>query len=398
MEWKTVKLGEIVSRKIGYGIVQPGASPSFGVPIIKANNIISGLSDVSLLDKTTENIAAQYSRTKLRGGELVISLVGSVGKTAIVPSSFAGANLVRATGLIDIVNSSLALWVKYYIDSPEGQYYINSKLNTTVQATLNVKDLVEMPIPMPDVDVRDYIVSILSSLDAQIENNNRINRNLEEQAQALFKSWFVDFEPWGGVMPDGWREGKLGEYCKFQRGVSYSSKDIEEGNYALLSMNNIRPYGGFIPDYSRKFSGKFKDIHLLQPQDLVIAITDITQERKIIGRAALMPDKPNLIYCTHLMRVESMMYSNLFLYGLFNYSGLGKYLAECSTGTTVLGLTADIITKIQWRFPNEEIASKYSDMVRPIFEEIFLHTEANARLAALRDTLLPKLMKGEIEV
>ena len=139
MEWKTVKLGDIVRRKIGYGIVQPGESRPCGVPVIKVNNIIAGLTSVDDLEKTTEEIESKYQRTRLQGGELIISLVGSVGNTAIVPKSFKGCNLVRATGLIDIEDPFLTKWVKYYIDSPLGQYYIKSNLNTTVQATLNVK-------------------------------------------------------------------------------------------------------------------------------------------------------------------------------------------------------------------------------------------------------------------
>ena len=126
MEWKEVKLSSLVRRKIGYGIVQPGASPKYGVPIIKANNIIAGLTSVDDLEKTTKEIDSNYTRTRLKGGELIISLVGTVGKTAIVPSSFAGCNLVRATGMIDIEDASITKWVKYYIASKKGQNYIYS--------------------------------------------------------------------------------------------------------------------------------------------------------------------------------------------------------------------------------------------------------------------------------
>ena len=94
MEWK--ELQTLVKRKIGYGIVQPGPSVQRGVPIIKVNNIISGLYDTKHLDKTTVENDAKYQRTKLKGGELIVTVVGTCGKTAIVPSHFAGCNLVRA--------------------------------------------------------------------------------------------------------------------------------------------------------------------------------------------------------------------------------------------------------------------------------------------------------------
>ena len=97
-----VELGKLTDRKIGYGIVQPGASVPNGVPVIKVNNIISGLRCINDLENTSFENDAKYKRTKLSGGELLISVVGTIGKTIIVPKSFAGCNLVRATCLIDI--------------------------------------------------------------------------------------------------------------------------------------------------------------------------------------------------------------------------------------------------------------------------------------------------------
>ena len=198
-------------------------------------------------------------------------------------------------------------------------------------------------------------------------------------------------------MPKDWKEGKLGEVIDLYRGVSYSSKDIKNGDYALLSMNNIRPWGGFLYDFSRKFSGKFKEIHKLNPYDLIMCITDITQERRLIGYTALIPPHyDSLIMCTHLLKVTSNKYDSIFLNGLFNYSGLSRYLADCATGTTVLGLTADIVRSIEWTLPTPDVAKRYSNLVKGLYEKIFANDFESQRLAALRDSLLPKLMKGEI--
>ena len=171
-------LGELVNRKIGYGIVQPGQSVPNGVPVIKVNNLIAGLNSPFELDTTTHENDAKYSRTRLHGGELIISVVGTIGKTAIVPKSFAGCNLVRATALIDIENELTAKWVKYYIDSPEGQSYIEQNLNTTVQPTLNIKSLTQMPIPLFREEAMEKVVSLLSSFDEKIQVNKQINDNL----------------------------------------------------------------------------------------------------------------------------------------------------------------------------------------------------------------------------
>ena len=171
-------LKNLVKRKIGYGIVQPGDSSALCVPVIKVNNLISGLNDPGILDKTTEVISQKYSRTIVQGGELLVSVVGTIGKTAIVPSSFAGSNIARAVAMIDIPDETLSLWVKYYIDSPQGQSYITENLNTTVQPTLNIKDLENLPIPLYRKDHIFRCVQILKSIDDKIALNNRINHNL----------------------------------------------------------------------------------------------------------------------------------------------------------------------------------------------------------------------------
>ena len=171
-------LGSLVDRKIGYGIVQPGQSIDGGVPVIKVNNLIAGLISVKDLDTTSVETAAKYSRTKLQGGELIVSVVGTIGRTAIVPISFAGCNLVRATALIDIPEQWLSYWVKYYIDSPAGQAYIDQNLNTTVQPTLNIKSLVEMPVPFFDETTMKKTVAFLKNIDDRIATNKKINDNL----------------------------------------------------------------------------------------------------------------------------------------------------------------------------------------------------------------------------
>ncbi|WP_332376079.1 restriction endonuclease subunit S [Faecalibacterium taiwanense] len=176
MEYKT--LGSLVDRKIGYGIVQPGQNILDGVPVIKVNNLITGLHSKDELDVTTKENDEKYSRTRLEGGELIVSVVGTVGKTAIVPKSFRGCNLVRAVAMIDIKENWLSKWVKYYIDSPAGQAYIEQNLNTTVQATLNIKTLVDMPIPFPKEDEMRKIVTILDAIDRKIECDQQINDNL----------------------------------------------------------------------------------------------------------------------------------------------------------------------------------------------------------------------------
>ena len=383
MGWDFVKLGDLVHRKIGYGIVQPGSSVDVGVPVIKVNNIISGLSNIELLEKTTTEIDARYTRTRLVGGEIVISLVGSVGKTAIVPKTFAGCNLVRATGLIDIKDEILAKWVKYYIDSPLGQAYINSNVNTTVQVTLNIKSLVDMPIPLPEPSIREKIVAILSSIDDKIELNRRINANLEQQAQALYKSWFVD---------NNTNKIRLEEVVKTTSGGTPSRSHTEYygGNYGWIKSKELN--GSFIS----KTEESITDLAILKSSAKILPEMSvlIAMYGATVGQYAITskPMTCNQAICA-LLPNENYPYTYLFMVA----KNKKEELINNAVGSAQQNISQVIIKDL---LISNDIAKikEFHNKVAPIFGIIRKNTEENINLSTLRDTLLPKLMSGEIKV
>ena len=408
-EWKEYKLGTLTDRKIGYGIVQPGASVSGGVPVIKVNNIISGLRSVEVLETTSKDNDAKYSRTKLMGGELIISVVGTIGKTAIVPMSFAGCNLVRATCLIDIKDNQLASWVKYYIDSPQGQRYIHENLNTTVQPTLNVKSLVDMPIPMYSSEYMKKVVSILKSLDDKIEVNRRINDNLEQQAQALFKSWFVDFEPFKngefveselGMIPKGWRVVSLDEMTsKFGTGLNPRKNfKLGEGSNYYVTIKNMGNNRVYLDDKCDKVTDeaieKINKRSKLQAGDLLFSGIGT------IGRVALIKDTP-----TNWNTSESVFnmhptekYSSEFLYILLLSDIFQQYVKQHAQGGVQQGIRMASLKEYKMAVPDDNILLEFDKKVIPLVSLVKKNDDETDRLATLRDTLLPKLMSGELKV
>ena len=148
-------------------------------------------------------------------------------------------------------------------------------------------------------------------------------------------------------------------------------------------------------------SGKFKEFQVVKQNDLIMSITDMTQDRRIIGYVGLVPhSKQTRIICTHLMKVTSINseYDNVFLYGLFNFSGLSRYISERATGANVLGLTANILNNVKWYFPTLDLIHKYCAVVKPLYEAIEQYEEQNENLIKQRDLLLPRLMSGKLEV
>ena len=390
MGWEFVKLGDLVHRKIGYGIVQPGASVDVGVPVIKVNNIISGLSNIELLEKTTTDIDARYARTRLVGGELVISLVGSVGKTAIVPKTFAGCNLVRATGLIDIKDEILAKWVKYYIDSPQGQAYINSNVNTTVQVTLNIKSLSDMPIPLPDHAIREKIVAILSSLDDKIELNRRINANLEQQAQAVYKSWFVDNKK------DDWEEGVASDYYNITIGKTPPRKETkwfstDKKDHVWISISDMGKHGMYLGQSSEYLtqSAIEKFSIVIVPDKTVLLSFKLTIGRVVISDGNVTTNEAIAHFNTNDQNLLEYTYLSLKNY---EFAALG------STSSIAIAVNSKTIKSMRWIMPNRDLINQFHEKVGPLFNMIRQNEKEINYLSTLRDTLLPKLMSGEITV
>ena len=196
-EWGTVPLDSLIepNRGISYGIVQPGGPVVDGVPIVRVSDVRDGRVAVSAPLRVAPAIEAAYARTRLAGGELLLTLVGTVGETAIAPASLAGWNTARAVAVIPVRKEVGAYWVKLALQAPGVREIIDSRLNTTVQATLNLGDVAKLPIVMPPIGERKAIAHILGTLDDKIELNRRMSETLEAMARALFKSWFVDFDP-----------------------------------------------------------------------------------------------------------------------------------------------------------------------------------------------------------
>ena len=380
MEWK--ELQTLVKRKIGYGIVQPGPSVQKGVPIIKVNNIISGLYDTKHLDKTTVENDAKYQRTKLKGGELIVTVVGTCGKTAIVPPQFVGCNLVRATCLIDIEDETICRWIKYYIDSPQGQAYINRNLNTTVQATLNVKNLNEMPISFYSKEYTSNVVKILSSLDRKIELNNKINADLAEMAQAIFKNWLSECS-------DDVTIGELSlnitnyEKTDAEEVVLINSSDVTEGYF---DHHNYSPNKNLKGHFKKRFQKGDILYSQVRPRNRHWAYCNF--------------DANDYLASTQLMVIRNnpSLITSILLYQYIISDNVWKEFTlktETRSGTFPQGNYEDFF---QIRVPYNSDVEGISNPLETLYAKMFMLEKENSRLSLLRDTLLPRLMSGELEV
>lgn len=240
---------------------------------------------------------------------------------------------------------------------------------TTIQHLPSDK-LKSIDIKLPPLPTQKKIAAILSSLDDKIELNNKINDNLEQQAQAIFKSWFVDFEPFGGKMPEGWKVGKLSDLITVKYGKDH--KKLEDGNYPVYGSGGIM----------RKVDKYLYD-----------------KESVLIPRKGTLN---NVFYINEpFWSVDTMFYTEMKKENIAKYVYFfvkGKDLNAMNAGSAVPSMTTEILNAMEVVIPDDKKLEKFDALVLPMFKQMKQNIIENEKLISLRDTLLPKLMNGEIRL
>ena len=292
----------------------------------------------------------------------------------------------------------------YYLIKANSPYFFSVATGATV-ASLRLNNFLKMKLNLPLRQVQDKIADILSTYDKLIENNNKRIAILEQEAEELYKEWFVRFRFPGygkiefmGRLPIEWSYARFKDIATIIRGVSYSSDEIDvtEGNY-LVNLKNIRSYGGYNFNEEKTFIGSYKNTQTLTKLDLIMGVTDMTQDRRCVGSVALCPefDKPAII-SADLIKILSK-YSNVFLYCHLKFGNYSKYISEFANGANVLHLRPKYLENIKILMPNRTLTDRFSSTCKPIFDNILSIVKQNNNLQIQRDYLLPRLMSGKLE-
>ena len=265
---------------------------------------------------------------------------------------------------------------------------------------VSAKVMQNFDIKIPCIQTQKKIADILSSLDDKIELNKRINDNLEQQAQALFKSWFVD-------NPDSnWKKISLSEVASFVGGYSYTGKELTDfSNVAMATIKNFMRNGGFKAEGFKGInpSAKLKECHYANLFDILVAHTDLTQNADVIGNAELLltcGKYNSIIFSMDLVKVlpkEIFPYSFLLAAMLKNKMFKAHSLGYIN-GTTVLHLNKKALPEFEIRKPSDSEAKIMNETLAPYYKRMAKLLQETDKLISLRDTLLPKLMSGEVKI
>jgi type I restriction enzyme S subunit len=419
-EWETVPLDSLIEprRGISYGIVQPGAPVPDGVPIVRVSDVRNGRVAVSDPLRVAPAIEAAYARTRLAGGELLLTLVGTVGEAAIAPASLAGWNTARAVAVIPVRKEIGAYWVKLALQAPGVREIIDSRLNTTVQATLNLGDVAKLPIVLPPSDERKAIAHILGTLDDKIELNRRMSETLEAMARALFKSWFVDFDPvrakangrdpglpkpLADLFPDSFQDSELGEIPKGWRVGTLG--DMSMLNPEVWSKHTRPPEISYIDLTNTKW-GRIECVAVYQQADAPSRAQRVLRPGDtIVG--TVRPGNGSYAFVSDAGLTGSTGFAvlrpNRAEYAQFVYLAATareriEALSHLSDGGAYPAVRAEVVAATPVTRPTDAVVERFAGLSQSLLARIAGNERASRTLAALRDTQLPKLISGELRV
>ena len=319
---------------------------------------------------TYTTVATKLAKT----GDIIMSVRAPVGELNITPVDMCLGRGVCSLRMKNGNQDFLFYMMKYYVS------HLLRKEGGTVFGSVNRKDISSLEVDITDnIETQKRIARYLSMLDDKIELNSKINNNLEQQAQAIFKSWFIDFEPFSNRKPSDWSVSTLGNVSIMGAGgdkpqnVSPIKTDLYEYPIYSNGLSNEGLYG-------------FTDKPKISEESVTVSA------RGTIGFVCLrhIPYVPIVRLVTLIPKTEIVSAKYLYLWL--------KQLHITGTGTTQQQLTVPDFQKTEILVPSQKIVTLFTATVEPIFEKIWANQNENEKLSSLRDTLLPKLMSGELDV
>ena len=404
-DWKEYRLGDIISIKSGFAY--KGDMIGYG------ENVLLGMGCVSFKERFLLSGARAYAgdcadRYCANSGDIVLATrqqsdnLPILGMPAMIPDALRekkiiiGANLYRVDNESDFSNE----YIYWLLKTPLYVNHIRSCQSGTTVRMITKANIEDFRFKAPNRKERDKIVSILKSLDDKIEVNRKINENLEQQAQALFKSWFVDFEPFKngefveselGMIPKGWRVGTLSEIANYINGLAMQKFRPNDGEIGLPVLK-IKELGQGICDGNSELCSPslIGDKYIINDGDIIFSWSGTLMVKVWCGGKCGLNQ--------HLFVVIPNKYPKWFVYQ-WTKNHLDNFIRIAKDKAVTMGhIKRGELDKAKVVIPNNEQFAKMDVLMTPIFDEIIKREIESRRLAELRDTLLPKLMSGELKV
>ena len=407
----------------------PHSTPKWlneGIPVIRNYNISGGQLDLSKLSYVDEETyKSRIKRAKPIEDDIIISREAPMGEVCLVPPDFKcclGQRLVLLKVDKEKCNPHYLL---YALLSPYVQAQIRRIDQTgSIVSNLNIPDLKKLVIPYIKEN-QNNIARCLEVINKKIFNNNKINEELESMAKTIYDYWFLQFEfpneegkPYkssGGKMiwneelkreiPEGWEIDTIGKHINIDRGISYSSDDLEDVGIPLINLSSFNIDATYKPEGLKTYSGTYSKEKVISPFDLVICVTqqtaiDLVGDTDVIGKTFLVPDifeTKDIVASMDVIKIQSDdTYGKYYLNRLINTKFFHRYISGFATGTKIKHLDIKGLLNYKCETPNEQALKKFNDLMECCEKKKSKIFAENQELTALRDFLLPLLMNEQV--
>ena len=305
--WRKVKLGEVLERVIDNRGKTPPLSKS-GHPMIEVfqlsrNRKYPDMGDIKKQKFVSDDVFNKWFRSgHPQKGDILVSTVGTIAQWNLTPPGSEYCIAQNVVALRSDSSKTTSEFLRFYFNQRKFVSRVEGIVIGATQPSVRLPHFLNLEVEIPSLDVQKRIAEILSAFDDKIELNNKISRTLKQMAQAIFKEWFVNFRFPShekvkmvnselGKIPEGWEVKKIKDVVKIQKGLSYSSSEINENpiGVPMLNLANFLRGGGFNPSGTKYYSGRYKETDLVESGDIIIAMTDLTSNREVIGHPARVP-------------------------------------------------------------------------------------------------------------
>ena len=413
MKFETVKIKDLVSE-ISMGPfgsnIKVECFVDEGVPVLNGGNLDGFVLKEKSFRYVTEEKANALGKANAYRGDVVITHRGTLGQIVFIPqnSLFNRYVISQSQFRVRCNEKVLPEYIVYYFHTRIGQYKLLSNASQVgVPALARASTTFqEIEIQLPDISVQRKIVNILEIFRQKIEINHAINENLAEQIHTLCNAWLNDYIPFGGMCPDDWEQTPLSSIARFFSGYSYKGNELQESSVAMATIKNFDRNGGFKLDGYKEIlpSSKLKPEHHVTMFDTLVAHTDLTQKAEVIGNAEPVlsfSGYDDIIFSMDVVKVlpDNPEVSKFLIAAMLQTQQFKGHCLGYINGTTVLHLSKKALPEYSLMLPKDfSILKPLDEAVSSMYQQIALNIDENVRLAKLRDTLLPRLMSGELDV
>lgn len=407
-------LGELARIQAGYAFESARFTDSpTDVPLVKGENVQQGYVDWSIAKRWPEAEMDALEQFLLKPGDIVVAMdrpwVEAGLKWAYIKPEDPPSLLVQRVARLRAGPELDQTYLRAVISSSYFSAYIQPIVTGVNVPHISGKQIADFKVPVPPLKQQRKVAALISAYDDLIANNQRRIALLESMAEEIYREWFVrmrfpgcEAATFSKGIPEGWEVVPLGQNCHVVKGKSYASDDLVDDPTAMpfVTLKSFNRGGGYRAAGLKHYKGEFKSEQLVEQGDIVMAVTDMTQDRVVVGRAARVPDlgERGAVISLDVIKLVPKKIDPTFLYLFLRFSGFANHIKEFANGANVLHLKPDLVPAQKVLLPPRALQDRASVIVEPMLQQAEQLAQSCRRLSEMRDALLPRLISGKLRV